>query len=83
MHNLKKQTEEDFTFIAFHAEKASVNFKSLVPANYFVETRDGLLLKSILSNLKNGPTPFVSPQNLSQATVVGPHLEEFHYICGT
>lgn len=32
-HNLKKQIEEDFTYIAFHAEKALVNFKSLVPAN--------------------------------------------------
>ncbi|KAA0033592.1 hypothetical protein E5676_scaffold440G00100 [Cucumis melo var. makuwa] len=40
-HNLKKQIEEDFTYIAFHAEKALVNFKSLVPANLLCQNREG------------------------------------------
>uniref|UniRef100_A0A9I9CIB0 DUF4283 domain-containing protein n=1 Tax=Cucumis melo TaxID=3656 RepID=A0A9I9CIB0_CUCME len=39
MHNLKKQTEEDFTYTAFHAENALVNFKSLVPANLLYQNR--------------------------------------------
>lgn len=39
MHNLKKQTEEAFTYIAFHAEKALVNFKSIILANLLCQNK--------------------------------------------
>ncbi|TYK01411.1 hypothetical protein E5676_scaffold29G001110 [Cucumis melo var. makuwa] len=39
MHNLKKKTEEDFTYTTFHVEKTLVNFKSIVPANLLCQNK--------------------------------------------
>ncbi|KAA0051642.1 hypothetical protein E5676_scaffold234G00690 [Cucumis melo var. makuwa] len=39
LHNLRKQTEEAFTYTAFHAEKALVYFNSIVPANLLCQNK--------------------------------------------
>ncbi|TYK05720.1 hypothetical protein E5676_scaffold98G002040 [Cucumis melo var. makuwa] len=39
LQNLRKQTEESFTYNAFHAEKALVHFSSNIPANLLCQNK--------------------------------------------
>ncbi|KAA0045139.1 hypothetical protein E6C27_scaffold30G001380 [Cucumis melo var. makuwa] len=41
LQNLRKQTEESFTYNAFHAEKALVHFSSNIPETFYAKTKDG------------------------------------------